>query len=121
MNGMSFGGDPVANGLASALVLVALALFGVWYNRKIDSWGPDAEGFTWLQVAIGSLVTIIGAGILNLFLSWNAFFLDLLAFTASGIPMIRGDIQRYLKARKHHVNLQKDLAHDTTETLAKER
>ena len=118
MIGINSGVVSVLNIMGVLLTLLCLVLFGAWYNRQIDKWGKDAEGYAWLQVALGVIVTIAGAGILNLFIEWNAFFVDLLAFTASGIPMITGDIRRYLAARRRLNSFQKELRDDTTETLA---
>lgn len=79
-------------------VLLVLSVFSYFYDRKIASLGARGEGWAWLQVVGGVFVTLIGIGLLDLVLDWNAFFTSLLAFAASGWPMMRGAYLRYREA-----------------------
>ena len=81
-------------------VLAALWLFGFLYNRYIAALGTDLDGFTWLSVVIGVLVTLLGIGLLDLALPWNAGLISLLAFAASGFEMCRGAVLRYIQLRQ---------------------
>lgn len=78
-------------------VLLGLLLFGIGYNALV-AWLERrgyAEGFLSLIVAFGVVVTLAAVAILSI----HAALLTLLAFAASGTPMILGSIVRYLKAR----------------------
>lgn len=94
INGSTFGAISVAIN-----ILLSLFLFGFFYNRWIVSLGARAEGWSWLQVVGGVFVTLIGIGLLDLFLDWNAFYLSLLAFAASGAPMSYGAYKRHVEAQ----------------------
>lgn len=81
-----------------AAVYLGLALFGVGYNALVE-WLERkgyTEGFLSLIVALGVAITLIGVAVLSV----QAAILTLLAFTASGTPMIAGSILRYLRARE---------------------
>ncbi len=93
MNGTTFG-------TVSAVIniLLGLFLFGHFYNRWIEKLGARGEGWSWLQVVGGVFMTLIGIGLLDLILPWNAFFTSLLAFAASGAPMAYGARKRHLEA-----------------------
>lgn len=106
MNGITLGTFSVALN-----ILTALLIFGYFYNRKIESLGPNGEGWSWLQVVIGVFVTLIGVGLLDLVLPWNAFFTSFLAFAASGAPMCYGAFQRHLEAQ---ARARKAMDDDTT-------
>jgi len=95
MNGIEYGRVSV-----TVNVLLLLFIFGYLYNKKIEELGHLAEGWTWLQVVIGVIVTQIGAGLLDTVLEWNALFLGALAFAASGLPMVYGAVLRYLDERE---------------------
>jgi len=101
--------------IACFLILAGLLVFGIYFDHIVDKLGNKQEGFTSLLVVIGVFVTIIGAGLLNVFIWWNSFFIDLIAFAASGTPMIVGSIVRYMVERER---VRKAL-HDTQKTLAK--
>ncbi|MBI5933297.1 MAG: hypothetical protein HY867_06280 [Chloroflexi bacterium] len=88
------------SGIYSAVILFALLAFGWFYNRKVEQAGVDADGFTWLLVVIGCAVTIVGIGLLDLFLDWNAGLISLSAFAASGFFMCVGAILRYIRQRR---------------------
>lgn len=94
MNGMSFGAIS-----AAINILLVLFLFGFFYNRWIASLGMHGEGWSWLQVVGGVFVTLIGIGLLDIILPWNAFFLSLMAFAVSGAPMSYGAYKRHLEAQ----------------------
>ena len=103
------------SGFYAALTLAFLLLFGYWFDSQVKKWGSDAEGFTWLLVVIGTLVTLAGLGLLDLFLDWNAGLLGLAAFSASGFFMCLGAVRRYVEMR----NRLKEMArHDASQTLA---
>jgi hypothetical protein len=75
-----------------------LALFGVGFNALV-SWLENngfLEGFTWLAVVFGVLVTLGGVAVV----SWGSALLALGCFAASGSPMALGAILRYVRARK---------------------
>ena len=93
MNGMQ-------SGALSAVILVGLLAFGYWFNGKIEQAGTDADGFVWLLVVIGTSVTLIGIGLLDLLLDWNAGLIGLTAFAASGFFMCYGAIMRYVILRR---------------------
>jgi hypothetical protein len=97
-------------------VLSALVLFGIIYNGWIAEQGRNgkAEGMTSLHVAVGAGATLFGLAILW----WQAAIVALLCFCASGAPMIYGSINRHLELRSHY---QKELIHDITATVAKQR
>ncbi len=94
MNGSTFGAISVVIN-----ILLVLFLFAFFYDRTITNLGSRAEGWAWLQVVIGVFITLIGIGLLDLILSWNAFFMGLLAFVASGAPMCYGAYRRHQEAQ----------------------
>ena len=107
--------------LFAVLVLGGLYLFGRFYNQKLEQLGDKTEGFTWLEVVIGVFVTLCGLGLLDLLLPFNAFFLGLLAFAASGTPMALGSWKRYTDLRERFQRLQKALNDDEPAPLAHKR
>lgn len=110
-----------SSALFAALVLGGLFLFGRFYNQKLEQLGDKTEGFTWLEVVIGVFVTLCGLGLLDLLLPFNAFFLGLLAFAASGTPMALGSWKRYTDLRERFQRLQKALNDDEPAPLAHKR
>lgn len=104
------------SGALSVLIYVGLLVFGWWFNHRVERWGMDADGFTWLLVVIGTFVTLVGIGLLDLFLDWNAGLLGLSAFAASGFFMCSGEVQRYVILRRR---LKEMAQHDASKTLAK--
>jgi hypothetical protein len=103
------------SGALSVVIFLALFAFGWWFNRKVERLGSDADGFVWLLVVIGCSVTLIGIGLLDLFLDWNAGLLGLAGFAASGFFMCHGAVMRYIRLRRR----LKDLAKDEAKALAK--
>ncbi|GAP10587.1 hypothetical protein BECAL_01760 [Bellilinea caldifistulae] len=78
-------------------VLLGLLLFGIGYNSLV-AWLERrgyTEGFLSLIVAFGVAMTLAGVAILSI----HAALLTLLAFVATGTPMIVGSIVRYLRRR----------------------
>ena len=98
------------------LVLFFLSAFAFWLNAKIESLGTRAEGWTWVFVVAGVFVTLIGIGLMDLLLVWNAFFIGLLAFVFSGMPMIYGNVMRFIEMLERVRKAAKD---DAEKTLAK--
>ena len=81
-------------------ILLFLLIFGYYYNKKVNELGHRAEGWVWLEDVIGVIVTQLGIGLLDIILDWNAFFIGMMAYTASGLPMIVGAFARYLEDRE---------------------
>jgi hypothetical protein len=80
-----------------SLILAGLFLFGIAFNAFIG-WAEKKkylEGFVALAVVFGTLITV-GAVALVYPL---AALINLLAFAASGLPMLAGSIVRYITAR----------------------
>ena len=92
--------NPVLNGALIGLILVGLIAFGWWFNRYVTDLGDDQEGFTWLLVVIGVLVTLVGIGLLDLLMDLNAAMIGFIAFAASGFEMCRGAVLRYIELRR---------------------
>ncbi len=100
-----------------AVVLGALLVFGYFYNRFVawlESQGYD-EGYTAYLVVGGVTVTEIGAAIMAYALLWRGICvmgdaavefaalnlgLHLLAYLASGLPMIVGATLRHARERR---------------------
>lgn len=80
------------------IILTILFLFGVGYNEFVE-WleenGYD-RGYTSLLVVFGTMVTVGMAGFL---IGWQNAIRLLMAFGASGLPMIIGSIERYVRER----------------------
>ena len=95
MKGIDFGQVSVITN-----ILFLLFLFAYFFNKRIEKMGHAAEGWTWLHVVIGVGVTQIGIGLLDLILNWNAFFIGMLAYAASGAPMIYGAVARHIEERE---------------------
>jgi heme A synthase len=81
-------------------ILLLLVIFWYLFDKMITKMGFKAEGYSWLMVVFGVVVTQIGAGMLDLILNWNALFVGGLAYTASGLPIIRGAILRHLEEKE---------------------
>jgi len=93
MNGMSLGAVSVV-----VNILLGLFFWAYFYDRTIARMGVRGEGWAWLQVVFGVFVTLVGIGLLDVLLNWNAFFISLLAFSASGAPMCWGAWKRHQEA-----------------------
>ena len=90
MNGLTLGQLPE---IFSILALLLVTSF--FFNKYIEKEGLNAEGKSWQLVVIGVFYTQIAIGCLDIILSWNAFFIGMLAYTASGIPMAYGAHMRH--------------------------
>lgn len=80
-------------------ILAALFLFGMSFNHfvgKLEDTDPD-HGYTAIWVVAGVLITLIASIPL---VGWLNTALILLAFIASGLPMIAGSISRHLRNRQ---------------------
>jgi hypothetical protein len=88
------------SGAITVAILAGLAAFSWFFNRYIERQGVDLDGFVWLLVVIGNLVTLAGVGLLDLVLQWNAGLIGLLAFAASGLPVSYGAFRRYIDRRR---------------------
>lgn len=108
------------NTLGMITVLIGLVLFGVLYNALVDRLRLQGyvEPYTALWVTGGVLITILGIHVLDSFSDEPAAVLALMAFTASGTPMIIGDIHRFATAFQAE---KEGLRNDPTETLAEQR
>ena len=95
----------VPNWVLIGAILAGLWAFGWWYNRWIEKMGEDLDGFLWLAVILGTLATLIGIGLLDLLVDWNAGLTGLLCFAASGFEMSRGAVMRYLERRHRLMEL----------------
>jgi hypothetical protein len=81
------------------LVALCLFLFGVIYNGWMTHLGESKEGYVSFLVAIGVILTL-AAGAMFYPVQALAF---LMLFTASGLPMIIGDIARYQQRRREAI------------------
>ncbi len=80
-----------------AAVFLGLVLFGIGYNAFV-AWLERrgyTEGYLSLIVSLGVFVTLCGVAVLSI----HAALLTLMAFVATGTPMIIGSIVRYLRKR----------------------
>lgn len=86
-------------------VVFGLFMFGIAYNALVGWIGERKEGYTSLLVVGGVLITLLGAAIV----SWQAALWIVLCFSASGIPMIIGDILRYIHKREKALAEQRQM------------
>ncbi|RMG02006.1 MAG: hypothetical protein D6735_10975 [Acidobacteria bacterium] len=79
-------------------VIGLLFSFGLLYNQVVEYLLRKryAEGYTSLLVAFGVFVTLAGVAVIDL----SASLLALIAFAASGTPMVIGSIVRYVRKRE---------------------
>lgn len=84
---------------AVAVTGVVLLAFGGAFNWLVGqlSRRGHTDGYTWLLVVIGVLVTVVAAGFT---IGWPAVILLGVYFAASGLPMAAGDIWRHVAARR---------------------
>jgi hypothetical protein len=92
------------------VIMAALGLFGVVYDRAtawMEGLGSD-HGYVAFLVVGGVAVTLVGIGLADLVLDWNAGLIGLLLFACSGLPMIIGSMRRHLgklKAQQDEVRM----------------
>jgi hypothetical protein len=91
---MESGTNWVAIGVYSGLFAA-----GLIYHLVVDwlSSRGYTEGYTWLIVAIGVVLSVVTTGFL---VGWHNVLLILLAFVATGCWMAFGDIKRHVAARE---------------------
>ena len=92
------------NGQLIASLLFGLVMFGLAYNGLVQALGERKEGYTGLLVVGGVLVTLLAVAIL----AWQIALLMLVAFAASGTPMLIGDIGRHIWRRDQAIQRSKD-------------
>lgn len=63
-----------------------------------------ADGRTAYLVVFGVAYTLLGLGLLDVFIDLNAGVLAVTAFIASGLPMIIGSVRRYTASKDHGLN-----------------
>lgn len=105
----------VSSGTILALIW-GLVLFGMIYNMLIG-WAARhgyTEGYLSLVVATGVSITLIAVSLVDL----QAALLTLIAFIASGTPMIIGSMVRYIKARDAAKRAIKAEVHDKSARVA---
>lgn len=101
--------------LGTVSILITLFTFGYFYNQWIEKLGNKIEGFVWLSVVFGVAVTQAFVGALDVILGWNAFFLGILAYCASGAWMVVGAIVRFIEDRERARKAAQDV---TSEKMA---
>lgn len=96
--------------------LVGLFVVSVGFNWLVDyserrGW---EEGYVSFLVVIGVAYTVTGAAIGGL-ISWQDYQYLILAFVASGLPMIVGSVWRHVKVRE----LERQLRESRTQRALK--
>lgn len=69
--------------------MIGLLLFGIIYAAIVNHLSSRADGYTWLLVVIGVLVTVLTAG---LFIGSQNVIITLILFACSGAPMAAENI-----------------------------
>ena len=84
-------------------VVLGLLLFGIGYNALIH-WlhrrGLN-EGYVWLEVVVGVVVTLAAASFV---VGWQTAMTLFLLFAAAGVAPAFGDMYRYVKARRAEIS-----------------
>jgi hypothetical protein len=95
-----------------AAVLVGLHAVSWGYNAMVAWFSRNgySDGYTAIQVVVGVLYTLAG---LALVMRVEDVLLVCGGFIASGIPMIIGDLARYVKMRRR----EEDLLHRAAKDL----
>lgn len=89
--------------LEIALVLLTEFLFGLGYNAVVAFWMKNRLVHVSGTVVIGVTGTLLIAGLFwwdTTMAFWQAVALQMMCFTASGIPMIVGSMKRTVKDQK---------------------
>ena len=71
-------------------LLLALPVFGYFYNKLMDKLNGQKHEHLSLYVVIGVAVTILAGGLI----SWLAALMYLVLFFLSGLPMVIGEFKR---------------------------
>ncbi|MCK4826166.1 hypothetical protein KA005_61045 [bacterium] len=100
------GGHLVIDWKLLGTILFALFWFGCAFNAFVDFLRDRSDGYLSMLVAVGVGITLIGVAII----SWQAAVLVLVCFTASGIPMIIGEIARSISKREKALRIQRLIA-----------
>jgi hypothetical protein len=84
----------------SSVLLVCLVLFGILYNLLVGQMirKKRADGLMGMVVAFGVLVTLLAGRLMAVYVDWDVLVVFLLAFAASGTPMIAGSLLRHWHA-----------------------
>jgi hypothetical protein len=83
-----------------SVIILALALasaLALLYNNLITKYQQDLEGYTWLLAAAGVGMTL---GLSMFVVPWQYILIIIGFFTASGLPMIGGDILRVIQRKR---------------------
>jgi hypothetical protein len=98
-------------------MLPVLFLFGLAYSRAVkwlQAKGYD-EGFVSLEVVVGVAATLL---LLIPAIGPWAVLATILAFTASGLPMIAGSLWKYIQQREAAKRAVKGANHEQTQADA---
>lgn len=92
--------------LMAGLLLVA---FGIIYNRYVEDHQDQAPVYVSLWVAFGVTVTLTVALVVELtgVLNWPGTLIALAGFICSGVPMIRGSLNRLTERRKDEAEVER--------------
>lgn len=82
--------------LLLGFILISLMLFGTLFAVLVNRFFDQLQGYMSLMVAAGVLFTLAFAA----FIFWPAAIIALICFTASGLPMIIGDVIRAINKRE---------------------
>jgi hypothetical protein len=104
------------NGWVFGAVLAALVMFGMAYNVLMGNLGERKEGYTSFFVAIGTVITLIGAFYTTQFQP-APYWVVVACFAASGIPMILGDVLRAEHIRQAAIHRHQAEAQKAAEGL----
>src|SRR5512139_4211041 len=108
MNGLS----PAIDWRLIGVTLMALFMFGWAFDALVTHLGDKKEGYTSLLVVGGVLATLLGVALI----SWQCALLTLAMFTASGTPMIIGEVIRAIHKREQVLAaLRKEIGGDEVE------
>lgn len=77
-------------------VLFGLLMFGIAFNALVHALGARKDGYTSLLVVAGVIVTQIGVALI----CWQAALVSMAAFSASGLPMVIGEVYRSMRKRE---------------------
>ncbi len=90
------------------IVILFFALFvsGCGYAAFVDWQGDRKDGYLSLYVALGVLFTIGGMAALEMLVSWPAWLIALACFTATGSPMVAGEVLRNQTNRAKRKNME---------------